>query len=443
MRRVVVAAVAVVAGLAVASSQFDRSGWQYDLTADRSLSLATQTEEVVDAVDRDVRVTVVARRTDAGRAEAAALLDRYRDRNRRISFRLLDPDESRGEVGRLGVDPVLGGIAVEDGERIERGATAAEQDVTSAIARLLRDRQPSACFTAGHGEPSIGQAVDSGLSQAGAVLAANGYRVATVDLLTAPAADLDACDAVVVVNPSAPLADGAVAALRAFLDDDGRMLVLGDPASAVDLSPVVADHGIRFDRGLVFEGEPTLRLGDDPLTPVIPLFSGGTPVTRRLAPIVLPGVQRVTTVDVADSPGLAATVVARTSEVSYLDREPAAPAFDPAADVQGPVDVAAVADRSSNEGGTVHRSRVVAVGDADFATNGFVGQAGHSRFLVQALDWLTLDEDLVSVSANVPTLRPLQFTPDRVRAALAVSVGVVPGLFLLAGLLVWALRRPL
>ena len=77
----------------------------------------------------------------------------------------------------------------------------------------------------------------------------------------------------------------------------------------------------------------------------------------------------------------------------------------------------------------------------DWATNAYVNQAGNATLLVQALDWLTLDEDLVSVSPNVPRLRALELTESRARYARLLTGGIVPGLFLLAGALVWAVRR--
>lgn len=440
MRRVLIAAVAVAVALGAGSTWLDGRHWAVDLTANRSLSLSAQTIEVVAAVDERVRITAVARRAGPGRAEAAALLARYRDRNRHIRVRVIDPDESRGETQRLGIDPVLGGVAVERGERIERGPTAAEQDVTSALARALRARSPDVCLTTGHGEPDPTATTDTGLSTAARILGDNGYRVRAVDLLVDPGTDLGPCDAVVVVHPTAALGPAAVT-IRRRLDADGRLLVLADPSSPVDLTELVAGMGLGFDRGLVFEGDPARRIGADPLTPAVSSFTGGSPVTRNLAPVVFPGVQRVTVAGTV--PGLAAAGAAATSEVSYLERQPATPAFDQGTDVQGPVTVLAFADRSRNDGGTVHRSRVVAVGDADFVTNGFVTAGGHSRLLVQALDWLTLDEDLVSVSANVPRLRPLAFRGDRVRAATVLGVVVVPGLFLLLGIVAWAVRRPL
>ena len=89
----------------------------------------------------------------------------------------------------------------------------------------------------------------------------------------------------------------------------------------------------------------------------------------------------------------------------------------------------------------MQRTRLVLLGDVDVFTNAGIDEGGNARLLVQAMDWLTLDEDLVAVSAHVPAFRPLDLTPSRVRYARMLSAGVIPGVFLLAGAMVWAFRR--
>jgi hypothetical protein len=81
------------------------------------------------------------------------------------------------------------------------------------------------------------------------------------------------------------------------------------------------------------------------------------------------------------------------------------------------------------------------MGDTDFALNGVIGEGGNSRLLVQALDWLTLQEDLVSVSAHIAGLRSLDLTEARTTYARLLTAGVTPILFLLGGGMVWAWRR--
>jgi ABC-type uncharacterized transport system involved in gliding motility auxiliary subunit len=83
----------------------------------------------------------------------------------------------------------------------------------------------------------------------------------------------------------------------------------------------------------------------------------------------------------------------------------------------------------------------VLVGDVDFATDAFVDEAANGQLLVRAVDWVTEEESAVTVSANIGRVRPLVLTEGRLRYLRLLSSGIVPGLFLVLGALVWAVRR--
>lgn len=437
-RRRLVVTVAVLAMLVGISIVAERAGRQFDLTATSTLTLSDETLRVLDQLDRRASVTVVLPPGEPGRAEAASLLSRYRRANHRVSFSIVVADSSPGTVRSLGIDPVFGGIAVRVGDRVERGPAASELDITAAIVRAQRDVNPLVCFATGHGQPSVTDTTSAGISAAGEALVTNGYRVDEIDLLTEPTVP-ERCEAVVLANPTAPLG-AAEAGLDAWLDAGGALLVLADPTSTVDLSPVVEPFGLGFERGLVFEGSDDARLPGDPVTPVITRFTSGIPVVRRLPPVFFSAAQSIVVDDEAETrvAGLTVAALGSTSPNSYLERaDPNAADFDPAVDRQGPIVLMAAADRSSIE----RRSRVVALADVDLLTNELVGQAGHTRLLVQSLDWLTLDRTLVTVSPNLPDLRPLALTERRAAYMRMVTAGGVPLLFLLAGAMVWAVRR--
>jgi hypothetical protein len=438
VRRVVVIVVILFVAL-VAERALDRWHRDVDLTANRSLTLSSQTREVVRRLGGDVHVTAFMPRSAQGRAEAAALLDRYHRLDRRIQWRLLDPETSPGETRRLGVDASQGGIALAAGDRVEHAPIVSEQDVTAGLARLLRPEATGVCVATGHGEPDPGGTLDDDLGGAIGSLVANGYRIRLLDLLVRPEVPSD-CRGLLVAGAQVPLGDDAVAAVARYLAEGGRALVLAEAGSTVKLDSILAPYGLALERGLVFEGDPNARLGNDAVTPVVRTFSSSSPVVRQLPPAVFPGAQALRA-DAHPRAGLTTTVIAASTRLSYLERDPAHPHFDPGADVEGPLALAAAADFSEVRGRAVHRTRLIVVGDVTFATNGFLGEGGNSRFLIQAMDWLTLDEDLVSVSTHLPAYRPLELTAARLRYARFVAVGVIPGLFALAGSLVWAVRR--
>ena len=103
--------------------------------------------------------------------------------------------------------------------------------------------------------------------------------------------------------------------------------------------------------------------------------------------------------------------------------------------------LAAATDASEREADHVRRTRIILVGDADWATNDFLGEGGNSRFFIQSMDWLTLDEDLVSVTTNLAAFRPLNLSPYRLTVARGTLAGGVPAFFILSGGVVWLSRR--
>lgn len=432
--------VGVIALAALLVYLADREDRFFDLTENDLLTLTDQTREVVDRIDADVTITVLLRSDDPGRVEAASLIERYRDLDRRIDGRVIDPRERPGEVERLGIDPAFGGLAVEMDGRVEVAPGSSEADITSALARLTRDELQTVCFTTGFGEASLDALASDSVGRAAEILIGDGYLVEEVDLLAereVPAA----CAALAVVNPTGQYTAAAARALSRFASQDGSVLVLADPASTADLSRLLATHELRLARGLVFEGDADLTIGGDVVSPLVSTYSSANPITRRLPPTYFPGVQGVIADRADEGDGLTFSRLAETSALSYLETEPVAADFDPDTDTAGPITVAVAADRSRLEGDEIRRSRMVVIGDVDFMTNAFIREAGNAQLFLQAVRWLTLSDEVVALSPNLAVDRPLRLTDARVTYARLLTVALVPGLFVMVGATVWAARR--
>lgn len=418
---------------------FDGRHHLYDLTTNDSLTLTPQTRDVVRAVRDRVQITAFIAEADAGRSEAAALLERYRRANHRIHYRVVDPADAPTLVRALAIDPTVDALAASRRDYVARAPTVTEQDVTSVLAQVVRRVSATLCFTSGHGENDTQSEDDEGLAAATRLLAGNGYTSTTVDLLTETTIP-DECDGLVVAAPTAPLGD-ASDAIGDYLRANGRAVLLSDPASTVDLSLLLKRYGLAVDRGIAVDPDRDAHLPDDPATVIVRRYSSTSPVVRGLPPTLFPGSGAVI-LDRRVVGGLSTTSLVQTGGGGFLERQPEHAGRTPGEDRDGPITLMAAADRSRVRGpNTIDRSRVVAAGDVDFATNAFIAEGGNARLLVQAVDWVMTDEDLVPLNANLPAYRPLALTSGRTTSARVLSVGVIPGAFLLAGLLVWVARR--
>jgi hypothetical protein len=437
-RRRLLSTVAALVLLVLADFGAHRVRRQFDLTSENSQTLSDETKLVLGALKKNVKATIFYARGDPDRVTASTLLLRYRRLSSRVSFRILDPNQSASEASRLGLDPVAGGIALEQGGRVERAGTATEQDITAAIARLERGKPSSVCLTRGHGESDPDSTLGEGFKAATEVLLRNGYELRSLDLLTRSEIP-SSCEAVVIANPTADLGP-ANQALSTYFKNAGRGVILTDPIAPLDWKPILEPYGLKIERGIVLEADPDRRFPDDPTRPVIFSYNSPNSIVNRLPPTFFPGVQGVLPTK-EDISGLVTSELARTSERSYLEREPLTAKFDEGKDIAGPITLVAAADLSGNFGGKVIRTRLVVFGDSDFATNSFINEAGNSTFLVRALDWAIIEEDLVTVSTNLPKVRPLELTEGRILYARLLLAVVVPLLFLVGGSAMWLVRR--
>jgi ABC-type uncharacterized transport system involved in gliding motility auxiliary subunit len=434
--------VAVVIAVNVGANEVYKS---WDLTAEQSGTLSTETLRVLHQLHKRIEVTSFYPRDAVGRVEAATLLSRYRKANRHIQFRVVDPTLQPGEAQRLGVVEV-GSAAVQDlgrPEKIEIAQLTIEIDVTSAIARLVRNVHATVCFTSGHGERDPSSDAPSDLGSARKVLVDNGYRTHTIDLLASPSVPRE-CDAVVMAAPMSSLERETVNAMREYLRRSGKAFLLGDPSSRVDLSKISSPWGIDFVHGVVIEGDPGSHLRGDVTVPIVHQYSEASPPVRGLGPTFFPRTEGLRARDIKRKPGLTTAEIAYTSQLSYLDRADVGK-FSPKVDVRGPIAVGAAADQSSvageDETARILRTRILAFGDVDFATDDFISDAANAQLWIQGIDWLTQPEELVAAVPNFPKVRDLDLTDARSRYILLLMAGVIPGLFVIAGGFVWVIRR--
>ena len=127
--------------------------------------------------------------------------------------------------------------------------------------------------------------------------------------------------------------------------------------------------------------------------------------------------------------------------------------FDDDADKPGPLDIAVAMTRdvdssdsapetSSEENKTKKpvEQRVLVVGDSDFMLNSYIGQGSNLELASNIFNWLSVDDDLLSIKAKVAPGTKLNLsTAGRIGLA-GLWLGL-PLLLLLVGTLRWHKRR--
>lgn len=448
MRRRLVAGAAIALVLIAANVAAASTRAQVDLSANRRFSLSPETRAVVKAVRHELKVTAFLNDTGGSARDARFLLARFHELNRHIDYDIVDPDARPSEARRFGITSYATVVVQYQGRRAD-APQVSEPDLATAILRLLRARTPTVCVTTGHGEASLDDDGPSGLSKVATLLEQNAYKAATVDL--ARGGDVPAeCEVVWVAGPRVAFTPAETDALVRYEKAAGKVLVLASPLSEANVNPMLEPYGITFLGGVV--ADPDRSASVDPTDVVAEDFPTANPVMDGIPRLQLPVTGGFLTQPSDQTPpGLTVSRLAVSSDAAWIESTPDAGFSRDAGDVPGPVVLAAAADDSRIEAGAeqrvggshpgIVRTRIVVTGSAEWPTNQLLDRLGNRRLLVGSLSWLTQEEELLTVATRLPGSRPLPWTAERQRQTLFVTVGLVPGLVVLAGLASFAWRR--
>jgi ABC-type uncharacterized transport system involved in gliding motility auxiliary subunit len=112
-----------------------------------------------------------------------------------------------------------------------------------------------------------------------------------------------------------------------------------------------------------------------------------------------------------------------------------------AGEIAGPLDLGFALSRISPRPDKKEQ-RVVVIGDGDFLSNSFLGNGGNREFGQRVFDWLTGDDDQISVPDKSAPDRALSLTQAQLGAISVVFLVAVPLVLAASGLLIgWRRRR--
>jgi len=118
--------------------------------------------------------------------------------------------------------------------------------------------------------------------------------------------------------------------------------------------------------------------------------------------------------------------------------------FDEKSDQKGPLTLAVAASKevkAGTESSPAARARLVVVGDSDFAVNAYFGAQGNGNLFLNMVSWLSQDEDLISIRPKAPEDRRIIMSQSQQSMLRLITVFLLPGAVLVAGIMVWSRRR--
>jgi hypothetical protein len=428
---------------------------RFDLTPNKEHTLSDQAQRTAARVDHDVTISVFYNSQDQGRVrEMKELLRRFGEQSRYIRYRMYDLDRSPLMASRLGVVNYNSGVMEGYGRSIKlRDVT--ESDLTTQLIRLIEGGERVALFTVGHGERDPESRDDrSGMSNAAKALEAENYRIERSNDLRGGIPE--EVSLLVVAQPTSDFTDSEIAAVRAYLKRGGGALFLIEAGTPPRVAGLLREIGLEGGNDLIVDERNRLFFADS-FAPQVALFNEQILPYTGAPPAVLPLAQSIRVVEPAD-PETQLAPFAFTGSDTWSDTERVSvegkpPVFREGVDVRGPIPIAAIARLAGPARGAAgaapppeddDRGSVIAVGDAEFATNLYFGSLGNRDLFLNLAHLAARAEMLIAVrGAGRPggTFSQIYLTAAQARTLFWLAVVVVPGVVLGLGIAVGWRRR--
>lgn len=435
--------VIVTAALGLANWLANRYNKSVDTTANKRFSLSDQTQKVVKGLNQDVKITYWDRASDFQRAKD--VLDRYDTLSTKLSVDYIDPDKKPQEARAAGVRN-LGAIYVQVGSKREEAKSLSEEDVTGALIRGLKGGERTICIVGGSGEHTLDDTGREGYSSLKQVIERNNYKTRAVSLLEKAEVPKD-CTILMVAGPRFDYVAPVVSAIKNHVESGGRAMMLLDPpiqlgkehiAENTALTDQLAAWGVTLNKNLVLDTSGIGQIfGFSAAVPLVSSYES-QPIVREMRGVAT-AFPLARSLDVKSADKVTAEKLFSTSENSFATTNLAATEIDPSKGTKGPFTVGAAITYNTGQQNT--QGRVVVTGSSGWVGNGILGFQGNRDLFLNMANWLSSDEDLISIRPKDPEDRRLSLSRQQMSLIFYTSVILMPLAIVLAGVGVWWNRR--
>ena len=454
-----------------------------DMTEARLFTLSPATVNMLKRLEKPIHIVFFNDRMMRDTTEIYEQMARQTDK---ITVEFYDPMLNPAQARMRGVEFAGTAILESEGRTLTVNGPS-ETDIANGILRVSQGVQQTVCFLDGHGEPdpfsleshdhTEGNAGHShglgaklvlherhGIAKARHGLEAMNYVVEKISLLQGKT-ELPRCAALVVAGPKTALLPAEVKAIDEFLARGGNALFMLDPFVRTGLETLTQKFGVVLDDDLVID--EASHFWADMSAPAVTDYNRHE-ITQDLPLTFFPGVRSLSPTQ-QRVPGASVRPIINSSKNSFggTDRERAE--FVAGKNQKGPLTLMVVVNRrpefvdsteavarnlreeqpsdgpAKNGGATsdkpeVH-SRIVVIGDSDFATNSFFHILGNGTLFLNTVNYLTSKEDLIGLEPRTYDLPHVNLTNRQMRGTFFLSIIFIPALMAVIGIAVWWRRR--
>ena len=435
----------VLAILVIANVLGDRYSKSFDATGNKRYSLSEQTAKIVKGLKQDATITYFDR--PDGFKSAKDTLDEYRELSSKVHVKYVDAEKDPMLARQAGIKRIPTTL-VQIGDRKEEAQNTTEEGITGAFIRDLKNTTRTVCFVTGSGEHQIDNSDRNGYSRFKDLLSKEEYQTKSINLLQNAQVPQD-CTVLVVGGPTGDYIQPEVDAIKKYVEDGGRAFFMLDPplkmgrdeiADNDALTNLLASWGVTPQKDLILDLNPVGQLigagpqvalvssyGTQPIVSEMKGTMTGFPITRSLE---IKSTDKSTVEKLFDSSDSSlATTNLSSPEVKVNDPK----------NKKGPATIGAAGSYKTGKDNS--QGRFVVVGSSSWAENSFINFNGNRDLALNAMNWLSSDEDLISIRPKDQEDRRITMTRAQMSLVRTTSQFLLPLFVLVAGMSVWWKRR--
>lgn len=461
--------------------------YQADWTVNGQNSLSEVSKQLLQTLEGPVELVSY---TNNPRIQKSVqeLVERYQRFKPDISLSFVDPNADPESIRALNIS-VDGEMIIHYQGRSENLTELSEQKLTNTLHRLVRAKTRKIVFIEGHGERSPVRQANFDLSTFTSHLKKQGFTLQTLNLarnMLIP----ENISVLVIAGPQSAFLPGEVRLLVDYVKAGGNLLWLGEPLNIEKnfpmhgLLPLSELLGIEFLDGVVVD-PTTERFGitrpdyaiitEYPEHPInhgfstVTLFPQAAGIERL--PTFIDDMRNVDEAQAESQPGLDEDNDNTTSlnsdftmlpflvtvERSWIETSPVRDQvqYSDLLDIKGPVTIGMILTRPLEDDTESHKQdeqepaneipvreqRIIVLGDGDFLSNTFLGNAGNLTLGLNIINWLSHDDNFIAIPTQIKNDIILDLSSTELSLLGSFFLLFIPGLLIISGTVSWLRRR--
>ena len=431
---------------------------ELDVSDQQLFSIGDQTKDFLKELDKDVTIYQIAQSGSEDEV-VSKLLKKYEEASDHIKVEKKDPvvnpkftsEYTDEEVSSNSLIVVCGDRSkIVDYNNIYESSMDyttysyttsgfdGEGQITSAISYVTSDNLPVLYTLDGHGEKSLDSTLQEDIEKAN-------IEIKSLNLLTEESVPEDA-DCLMINSPSTDISEDERDAIIEYLENGGKAMIFSDYTEEPmdNFDAVLENYGVERVDGIVIEGDAQHYAMQMPyyLLPDVSSAEAVSDFSSQGYFVLAPYAQGIRQLDnVRDT--LTIESLLTTSDEAYSKTDLNTETLEKTdEDIDGPFDIGVSITEEVDDDKTTQIVYYSTANLMDSQINQMVA-GGNEQMITESLNWMCSTDETSTISIPSKSLEVSYLTVTAYDAAYwkICVMGLIPGVFLVVGFVVWLKRR--